>query len=406
MKKYCLIGKSLPHTMSPQIHNEFGLDYSVVELQDEKALRTFVLSKEYDGFNVTIPFKQTIMKYLDEIDKTALKIGAVNTVVKSSGKYIGFNTDIGGMDFAMSLAHIKLNQKSVMILGSGGSSKTAQYLAKREGAKEIIVVSRSGEVNYENCYNFQDTEIIINATPVGMMPHAEEMPIDVLCFQNLEAVFDSIYNPLCTRLIFEAKERNIISSNGLNMLVEQARLAHDIFTGDKTNQIRTVEIANKLQKQKQNIILIGMAGAGKSVIGRQLAQNTGREFFDTDTLIEQREGVKVNQIFNKFSEKYFRDLESDVIVEVSKKQHTVIATGGGGIMKEQNRRALNANGKIVLIIRDLELLEFRDRPLYKDFARVQQMWEERKNVYFSIADIVVENNKSLSEVVAEIMEKL
>ncbi|HKL93722.1 MAG TPA: shikimate dehydrogenase, partial [Clostridia bacterium] len=234
MKKYCVIGKSLSHTLSPQIHREFGLDYSAVELCDESELEAFINNLEFDGFNITIPYKQTIIKYLDKVEQTAKEIGAVNTVVNFHGKLYGYNTDLEGLRYALRQAQIELRDKAVMILGSGGASKTAQYLAKKEGAKSVTVVSRSGEANYENCYEKQDTEVIINTTPVGMMPNENAIPLDISKFENLESVYDLIYNPLRTRLIIEAKDRELRASNGLNMLVEQARLARDLFTEEST----------------------------------------------------------------------------------------------------------------------------------------------------------------------------
>ena len=406
MKKYCVIGKSLPYTLSPQIHREFGLDYSAVELCDENALSTFINNLEFDGFNITIPYKQTIIKYLDKVEQTAKEIGAFNTVVNFHGKLYGYNTDLEGLRYALRQAQIELRDKAVMILGSGGASKTAQYLAKKEGAKSVTVVSRSGEANYENCYEKQDTEVIINTTPVGMMPKESAIPLDISKFENLESVYDLIYNPLRTRLIIEAKDRELRASNGLNMLVEQARLARDLFTEESTTQKLTEQVVKKLEIKFCNIVLTGMAGSGKSEIGKELAKISGRQLVDTDSIIAERTKMSIPEIFEKYGEKYFRELESEVIAEVSKKQGVVIATGGGATMLEKNRIAFSANGKIVLIVRELKELATVGRPLSCDYEKVEKLWSQRKSVYENFADITIKNSKSVKTAAKEIIKKL
>ncbi|MEG2450618.1 MAG: shikimate dehydrogenase, partial [Clostridia bacterium] len=202
MQKYFVIGKSLPHTLSPQIHKEFGLEYGVVELATQKDFDDFLANKKFCGINVTIPYKQEIMPYLDHIDDVARAVGAVNTVVNSNGKLYGFNTDVGGMEYALLQEGVTLKNKCVLILGSGGTSKTAKYVATKAGAKSIDIVSRQGELNYTNCFDKIDTQVLINTTPVGLYPHCDGLPLDIKCgFSNLESVFDVIYNPLKTMLL-------------------------------------------------------------------------------------------------------------------------------------------------------------------------------------------------------------
>lgn len=404
MKKYCVIGKSLPHTLSPQIHSEFGLDYSAVELHDENELKAFIENLQFDGFNITIPYKQTVMKYLDEVSETAKNIGAVNTVVRVEGKLRGYNTDLEGLSYALDTAEIVIKDKCVMVLGSGGASKTAQYLAKMEGAKSVTVVSRSGEVNYENCYDRQKTQVVINTTPVGMMPCPDASPIDLAKLPNLQSVYDLVYNPPRTRLLMQAKKLGKKSSNGLCMLVEQARLARDLFTQKKSKQSLTTQVLKKLERGLCNLVLTGMAGSGKSEIGKQIAKITGRQFFDTDSMIVKSEGMSIVEIFKRYGEKHFRELETRAVGQVSKLKSAVIATGGGAPLSEQNRNSLSANGKIVLLQRRLEKLATSGRPLSTDLQQVKSLWEERQTTYRDFADVTIDNNKNIEDAVIAIME--
>ncbi|MDE6303019.1 MAG: hypothetical protein K2M36_05480, partial [Clostridia bacterium] len=273
--KYCVIGKSLPHTASPEIHAMLGNpEYGVREFATKAELARFVKSGECKGYNVTIPYKQDVMPYLNRLSEGAKAIGAVNTVVCEDGKYVGYNTDIDGISYALKKANIEIEDRHVLILGSGGTCQTVKYVCEVQGAASITVVSRTGEVNYENCYDLQDTQVIVNTTPVGMMPHSYETPIDLTRFANLEGVFDCVYNPLETLLIKNARELGVNAANGLVMLVEQARVAHNLFQkakgGREVSELRTDEIVRAISAARRNIVLIGMAGSGKSAIGKAI----------------------------------------------------------------------------------------------------------------------------------------
>jgi shikimate dehydrogenase len=396
MKKFCLIGKSLSHSMSAQIHGAFGLDYGLVELPDEECLREFLDKREYDGFNVTIPFKEQIIKYLDGLDDEARQIGAVNTVVKRGEKLFGHNTDIGGMAYALKRAKIDFSAKSVMILGSGGTSKTARHYAQKCGAKSVFTVSRQGQINYENCYDYP-AEVLINTTPVGMFPDADKSPVDLTRFKNVGAVFDAVYNPLCTRLLMRAKELGLVFSNGLNMLVEQARLARDLFLGDATKENLTREVFAKLYFGRANIVLIGLGGCGKTEVGRAVAKKLNREFLDTDEMVQKKSGKSVRTIFAGYGEAEFRRLEREAVAQASCAQGAVIATGGGAPVSKENRDALKSNGVIVYIMRPLEMLELTKRPLYTNFSEVKRLFVSREPIYRSYCDAEIDNVGTVSD---------
>ncbi len=406
MEKFGLIGRTLKHSYSKTIHGELGnYDYDLYEIEPEN-LKDFILSGKLKGYNVTIPYKKDIIPYLDVVDERALKIGAVNTVVEKDGKRYGFNTDFLGMKYMLSRAGITLKDKVVMILGSGGTSNTANAVALGEGAKEVIKVSRAGEVNYQNCFERKDVEVIINTTPVGMFPNNYSAPLSISGFPNLIGVADVIYNPNLTVFTAQAKERGIKYANGLPMLVAQAKYAMELFL-DKTVSDSVIEkVLSKLEKNILNIVLVGMPGSGKTTVGKAIAELLGREFIDTDLEIERRENRKIPVIFKESGEEYFRAVESAVIKEVGLMTGKVIATGGGVIKNKENYFPIKSNGKIFWIKRDLVFLSTDGRPLSKDAETLKKLFEERKDLYAFFADEVIENDTDIALVVKEITDKL
>lgn len=396
--KYCLIGERLSHSYSAEIHALSGLNYSLKEVPRGK-LAEFI-KEGYDGFNITIPYKKEIIPFLDGLDESAKAIGAVNTVVRRGGKYYGYNTDIEGMRYALSRKNIFLRGRRVMILGTGGTALTAEALGNAEKAKAIVKVSRVGEINYQTCYNLKDTEIIINATPVGMFPNIGETPIDLSAFPNLTGVFDCVYNPFNTALITQAKRLNINCSDGLPMLVKQALLAQKIWGTSAADD--TEDIINALYRKKLNIVLCGMPSSGKTTIGKMVADILGKGFIDTDAEILSATGKTPAEIIETDGEKAFRDIETEIIKKVSVSSGAVIATGGGAILRQDNVCALKANGVIFYIKRDLSLLSAKGRPLSQNYG-IAKLYEERKAWYERAADFTVENNgekQSAAETIA------
>lgn len=401
MGKYCVIGKSLSHTLSPEIHKNFGLSYFVEEME-EGEIRGFLERKEYDGFNVTVPYKKVIIPLLDEVHPTALKIGAVNTVVLKDGRYIGYNTDYKGMEYAIERGGLTLKGKNVLILGTGGASMVAEHLALNHKAKSVIKVGRTSEVNYSNVYDYKDSEVIINTTPVGMSPNLRECPVELERFSRLKGVFDAIYNPLETELIRRAKVMGVKAQNGLAMLVEQARLARDIFVGDLSDSTLTERVLDILYKKSLNIVLIGMPSSGKSTIGRLLSERVNKKYVDLDEVFVKREGISIEEFFKKYSESEFRAKEKALCFEYASGLNQVIATGGGTVMDRENFIELSRNGVIVYVDRPLNLLVDAGRPISKAKG-VEQIYQERREVYEQ-GDFKVVNDKSLEKVVKEIID--
>ena len=394
--KYCLIGKTLVYSYSAEIHGLRGLDYSLNPIPPEN-LKAFAESGEYDGFNVTIPYKRDVIPLLSGISEKAREIGAVNTVVKKNGKLFGFNTDADGLKYAITRTGADLKGKAVTILGTGGTSLTAETVARELGAKTVRKVSRNGEINYGNCYSLlKDTQVLINATPVGTYPDIYGKSVDINGFPALTAVFDCVYNPFNTPLVLSAKQKGLIASDGLPMLVAQALYAEEIW-GEKPFSVKDCEkIIAEIYRKKGNIALVGMPSCGKSTVGKILAQKLGKKFVDTDEKFTETNGVTPAQCIRERGEKAFRETETAVIREVAKENGLVIATGGGAVTVAENLSALHANGIIVYLKRDLNLLSVKGRPL--SAARgVEELYKARKDLY-ELAEITVENDGDINAV--------
>ncbi len=399
--KYCLIGEKLGHSYSKLIHEKSGLDYSLVELKKEK-LKDFFENCEFDGFNVTIPYKKEVMKYLSYVSIDAQKINAVNTVIKKDGKFYGYNTDVGGLKSMIESTGVSLENKNVLVLGSGGASNTACTYALNCKAKSVNVVSRTGKINYNNCYDLKDTEIIINATPLGMSPNVDESPIDLTLFKNLKGVYDCIYNPQNTNLILQAKKLNIPCASGLKMLVVQALLAQDLWLDKTHSKDEEQKIFNFVKNQTTNIVLCGMPSCGKTSIAKTLSESLNLEWYDSDDYITKTYNKTPSEIISNDGEKAFRDIESEVIELLSQKKGVIISLGGGGVLREQNVINLKRNGVVFYIDRPLELLVDTDRPLSKSKG-IETLYNERKDIYNACCDFKVKNDKDIESVVKEII---
>ncbi|MBP3895701.1 MAG: shikimate dehydrogenase [Mogibacterium sp.] len=393
--KYGLIGEKLGHSFSKEIHGKLGrYEYELKELAADE-LEAFIKGRDFEGINVTIPYKEAVIPLLDDIDEAAGAIGAVNTIVNKNGRLTGYNTDAFGMMSMLQMLGVDAEGKCVLIAGSGGTSKTAAYVAGKLGASEIKRISRNPRgdaISYEEAYKrYGHADILINTTPVGMFPNTDACPLDLSAFSRAECVTDVVYNPLNTRLVQEARERGIAAEGGLYMLVAQAVRAAELFTGDPVESGTTDLIYSELMMEKINIALIGMPGSGKTSIGRILAEKLEREFTDSDEEIIKEAGMDIAEIFERYGEKYFRDLEAEVIKKISLTGSKIIATGGGAVLRKENVEALRLNSVIVLLNRSLEELEpTSDRPLSDDIDKLRRLYEARMPIYRETADIITD----------------
>ncbi|MBR3867967.1 MAG: shikimate dehydrogenase [Clostridia bacterium] len=393
MKKYGCIGKKLTHSFSKEIHAKLAdYEYELIELNEDE-IAEFFDKKDFHAVNVTIPYKQTVIPYLDSLSDVAERIGAVNTIVNRNGKLYGYNTDYYGMKALTEKIGIDMKGKKVLILGTGGTSKTARILTEDMGASEIITVSRSKSENYityeEAVNEHSDANVIINTTPSGMYPDCEGIPIDISSFNKLEGVMDAVYNPLCTNLILKAKEKGIKAEGGLYMLVMQAVVAVQKFLDMEIEKTVADNVFASVFASKENIILTGMPGSGKSTVGK-LLNIDGFIFVDTDEEIEKRCGCSIKEIINSKGEKYFRDLETEVIKDISSKGCQIISTGGGAVLREENVKSLKRNGKLFFINADIgRLCPTDNRPLSDTAEKLKKLYNERIDIYKWAADVIV-----------------
>ena len=403
--EFGLLGEKLGHSFSPQIHRALaGYDYRLLPTPRGEVEALF-RRREFKGLNVTIPYKQTVIPLCDEVDPRAAAIGAVNTVVNRDGRLTGYNTDIDGLIYLARRTGVDMAGKKVVVLGSGGTSHTARAAARELGAAEIVVVSRTGEDNYENLSRHGDAQVLINTTPVGMFPNTGASPVSLDVFPNLTGVLDVVFNPLRTALIMDAEERSIPCACGLPMLVAQAKRAAELFTGQAVDDSRTEEVLSALTRQVQNVVLIGMPGCGKSAIGRALARRLGKEFLDLDHMIAERAGKSIPAIFAQEGEDAFRALESRVAREAGSRTGCVLSTGGGIVTRKGNYAPLHQNGVIVHIRRDLSLLPTAGRPVSQS-TDLGQLWRRREPLYAAFADIVVDNEDTIEGAAEKIKEEL
>ena len=413
--KYGLIGEHLGHSFSKQIQTRIAeienvkdYDYQLVEL-DKEEFKEFMEKKDFKGINVTIPYKKDVIPYLDEMDESAKAIGAVNTIINVDGKLKGYNTDFGGFLYMVKAHNVHMEGKKVLIIGNGGACAAVKAVCKHENAKDIVIVSRSanrGAIGYDEMYTSHlDADIVVNTSPVGMFPNIANAPIDVSWFHKLECVLDVVYNPILTRLCFEAQEADIKRVIGLEMLIAQAKYTFEIFENMSFDDSIIDEIKKEMLKDRCNIVLIGMPSAGKTTIGKMLEEKLGKEFFDLDDMIIAKAGKSIPEIFQESGEAGFRAIETEVAIEASKMNNKIIATGGGVVKHKVNMDFLRLNGITIFIDRDIDKLISSDpnRPLSSSKQALQQMYKERYPLYQKYAAYVAVNNANVEETVDDIV---
>lgn len=444
-EKYGLIGKTLVHSYSKEIHEALGrYQYQLFSLAEDE-MPDFINARDFRGLNVTIPYKKDVIPLCDEVTDLARGIGAVNTLFwkNASGTgasesinqeekiLMGHNTDYEGFLYAASRAGIDFEGKGVLILGTGGTSLMARRAAADQNAAKIYIASRHPEtdppsgseiqdagilstVSYDQLPEIADSiDVIVNTTPVGTFPNNMQQVIRLKDFPACQAVIDVIYNPFKTALLLEAEKLGLKYTNGLPMLVAQATAAAGYFLGtpgafQKENQ----RIIKAMKQQMGNIVLIGMPGTGKSIIGKLLAELTGKTLQDTDAKIEEEAKMTIPEIFEKEGEAGFRDRESAICKKLGKERNLIIATGGGAILRPENVDALRQNGTLVHITRSIDKLPTRGRPLSKNIETLKKMEAQRMPLYKAAADITFRNNYTCSRkklrqrVTTYILEKL
>lgn len=403
MKIKCgLLGAKLAHSYSPEIHAHLG-DYTyLLHEKNPEEIGDFLKNRDFTGLNVTVPYKKTVIPYCSALSPAAEKLGAVNTIIrKPDGTLWGHNTDYFGFEAMLKRSGVSVAGKKVLVLGSGGASNTAIAVLKHKCA-HVVVISRTGENNYENLLLHRDAAVIVNTTPVGMYPNNGATPLSLDIFPNLEGVLDLIYNPARTQLLIDAEQQGLVTLNGLYMLVAQAKESAEYFTDQTFDDSIIDSIHNSLRRQMENIALIGMPGCGKSTVGAILAQKTGHKFVDADAEIEKKAGCSIPQIFATQGEVTFRALETHVLEELGKSSGLIIATGGGCVTQERNYSLLHQNAKIFCIHRELHSLATDGRPLSQN-GQLEKLYAVRKPMYDQFADHHIDNSGSPEAAATEIL---
>ena len=404
MIEYGLIGERLGHSYSPRIHRFFGeYDYRLypMPLQDVEAL---LRGKQFKGLNVTIPYKQAVLPFCDQLSPSVRAIGSANTLVNRNGKICAYNTDLAGMLSMLDRAGIGLTGRKVVILGSGGTSLTAQAACRERQARETVVVSRNGPVTYEDLYeNHTDAEVLINATPVGMYPHNMASPIELSRFPCVRGVADVIYNPAKTKLLLDAEAAGIPRIDGLWMLVAQAWHAAKLFLGTEIPEEKIQEAYQSVRRECLNLVLVGMPGSGKSTQARLAAEKLNRPFVDLDAEIVKRHGP-IPRIFEEQGEAGFRAVESEIVREYGKESGLVIATGGGAVLWPENVLALRQNGVLCWLRRPIEQLATQGRPLSVNQEKLREMEQTRLPLYRACADYSVDSQEEKALTAHRIVE--
>ncbi len=393
-----LVGRKLGHSHSPAIHAMLGCrGYKLYEVEPEE-LGGFLRRPDLGAVNVTIPYKRDVFDHVDLVDSAAMEIGAVNTIVNRNGELTGFNTDIDGLKYALRRGGIDLCGKKTVILGSGGTSRTATAAAKSLGARETVIISRSGENNYGNLEKNADADILINTTPVGMSPNCPASPVDLRAFPRLLGVMDVVYNPIRTGLIMQAEELGIPHAGGLAMLVAQAKAAEELFFHKEIDDSKIEEITSALTRNVTNVVLIGMPGCGKTTVGKFLARMSGRELVDIDKLVTSRTGTRPGDLITERGEAEFRRLETELLREVMACTGKIVTTGGGCVTVPENYPILHQSGRIYRVDRQLDMLATRGRPLSAGgIEGLRALFETRDPLYARFADVTVKNDGTLQD---------
>lgn len=406
MLKCGLLGRKLGHSYSPAIHGMLSdYSYELFEREPEQ-LEDFLLHGDWNGINVTIPYKKSVLPYCRELSSLAKEIGSVNTIVRRpDGSLFGDNTDAYGFESLVKKSGIDVRGKKVLVLGSGGASVTVVAMLKRLGAGSVTVISRSGEDNYDNIQKHADARIIVNTTPLGMYPNNGQAAVDLKTFPDCEGVLDAVYNPARTALLLQAERLGIPCAGGLYMLVAQAKRACEIFTGSSIPDSETVRIEKAMSARMQNIILIGMPSSGKSTIAAALGERLGRPVYEADALIEEEAGMDIPAIFASHGEDYFRQLETQVLRKLGAMSGAIISTGGGSVTREENYAPLHQNGRMIWLLRDTDKLDKTGRPISLR-SDLNELYARREPMYARFADLKADNNGSIEDTLAQILEAL
>lgn len=464
-----LIGNPVEHTLSPVIHNGIGEQMGIssvyapflVEKDGLAAAVAGAYELNIKGLNVTVPHKNDVLENLVEIDEAARQIGAVNTLVRVSEKhgYKGYNTDMLGLRRQIREDGISLKGEVVVILGAGGAAKAVVYMCLLEGAKKIYLLNRTVEKaeqiadslnrayaegrivesgidesyngnakeprviplplsNYTHFLEEENDLIVFQATSIGLSPNVDQVVLDDAAFyRKVKVGVDLIYNPAVTRFMQMVSEHGGKAYNALKMLLYQGVIAYELWH-DITVPVEVIEdIYTDLKRQvypKDNIVLIGFMGSGKTTFGKALSKHMNMEFLDTDSYIEERAGKSIPQIFAEDGEAEFRRLETEVLQYLRDSvKGTILATGGGMPLRRENAGLLKEIGKVCYLTAAPQVIYDRvkgdgNRPLLQGedpYGTICHLMKERRPLYEQAADVIVDaNSDDVEEMLGRLMK--
>ena len=406
MKRCGLLGERLGHSYSPAIHAMLGdYEYRLYECPRDK-LGDFLKARDFDGLNVTIPYKKAVLPYCAELSPMAAAIGSVNTLLRRpDGSLYGDNTDAFGFESLLRHAGLDPAGRKCLVLGSGGASATVQAVLRQLGAGSVTVISRGGEDNYGNLSRHRDAELLVNTTPVGMYPGNGLAPVDLTAFPGCRGVVDLIYNPARTALLLQAERLGIPCAGGLWMLAAQAKRASELFTGSAIPDDVIPCITAALRRETENVILIGMPGSGKTTVAMALAEKLRRPVLDSDAAVAETAGIPIPEIFEREGEAGFRRRETAALAELGKRGGIILATGGGSVTRPENYDLLHQNGTILWLQRDIAKLPTDGRPISQS-RDLSELLRERTPAYTRFADHIIDNNGTVEETLCRILEVL
>lgn len=405
--KYGLVGRALSYSYSSYINSiigDYGYKLYDIELNDFPA---FLKTTEYKALGVAFPYKKIAYDLSTAVSGSAIKSHFVNLVTKDDdGTLKGYNTEYDAFKSLLKKYAVDVTGKKILILGTGGAANAARAILNEAGAGKVVLVSRHGQNNYDNISIHYDSDILINATPVGMYPNNGVSPIDLEGFSNLILVIDFVYNPVRTAFLQQAMERHIRVISGSYILAASSVYAAQLFLEEQFDDQFIDTVRKKVLVEKRNITLIGMPGSGKSNIGRALSQTLRRPYLDLDVEVEKVEMMSVSDIFSTRGEAYFREAEKNIMLKCCKQSGYIISTGGGAVLSKENRNAIKENSFVVYIERNFQDLYTDGRPISTSIENLQRISEIRTPIYEALADTVIRAHGSVDANVSMVLEAL
>ena len=407
--KFGLLGETLQYSLSPQIYEMFGLsNYELYSIPKDN-IAAFFLSAKLKGFNITTPYKRLAFDLCDHLSEDAKRVGSVNTVVIEKGQLYGYHTEYYGFLFMTDQMKIDFKDQKVLILGAGESSSAVHMAVLDRGAAKIthlcdhVPLDTNFEVDaFDQIGQYRDYDVLIHTGAVGLGPNAEQAQISLDLFTNLSLVIDLAYHPLRTRLVLDAREKNIPAFNGLLMLVAQSKMAAELYLNKDIPEDEIFRVYHQLLHKIENVVFVGMPGSGKTAIGAEIAQRMNRQFVDIDHYIHMTTGLHPAEWIVSRGESAFRHAESTALAQISAMQGIVIAPGGGGILSFENRLLLKQNSRVYWLKRPMARLDREDKPLTAD---LEALYEARRALYEAVSDYAILNEDRPSDIADKIIDE-